>query len=305
MPNSTPPTEVRLEPPSGFEDLTDYTFRSADELRRLTVQCPPVGKPPEEAIAVYLTCLFEVRDPQPITIERVTVATVPAPGTFILCYTFSEPASVETEDPKLLHMRESCAFALLKDKVGVVVGYAYPADIEKGAGGDTFARVLASIGSISTSAPAGFTRRAVGKIALDIPADLAPPTTYSFATPSADIRLNARVTGPDQPVPQPAYGSADHPVPGATVEKLSSYAVGGEDRMTMYASTRTGSAGSHTDYVCHGVVALPDGTRVSLSGQCRWDLPGAPEQEKDKDERVDRMIRAFENLAASAKGVKS
>jgi hypothetical protein len=270
----------------------------------LTVQSAAAGSSPEEAIAAYLTRLLALPEPQPITIERVALATAPAPGTFILRYVFSE-ASTEGENAKLVHLRESCAFAKLKDGTGLVVAYVRPADTGNGGGEDAFTQVLESVGPPSAAAKAGSTRQAVGSIALDVPADLALPAAYVFATPSADIRLSARVAGPNQPVPPPAYGSADHPMPGATVQKLSPYAIGGSDQMTMYASTRTGSAGSHTDYVCHGVVALPDGTRVSLSGQCRWDMPGAPEMAADKDKRKNRMIDAFKNLAASVKGVKS
>jgi hypothetical protein len=287
-----------LTSPAGFEDLTDYTFRSADGLRRLTVQFAPAGTPPEEAIAAYLTRLLAMPGPEPLTVERVAVAAAPAPGTLTLRYAFAEEVEgADGGERKVRHLRESCGFARLQHGAGVVVGYVRPADAEGVAGDEPFAHALASVGPVARSAKDGFVRRAVGPIALDVPADLAPPTAYLFATPSADIRLSARVAAPGQPTPKPAYGSAEHPAPGAEVKAVRDYPVGGGDTMTMYSSTCTGV----TDYVCHGVVDGPNGTRVSLSGHCRWDTPGTTDKDADKSGRVDQMIRGFEELAAGVK----
>ena len=190
-------------------------------------------------------------------------------------------------------MRESCGFARLGDGTGVTLGYARPADA---ADEDVCDRMLGSVGPAGPPA-VGFARRVVGRVAVDVPADLTPPTAYLFATPAADIRLSARVAAAGEPDPPAAYGSLAHPPSGAAVREVGVYQVAGGDRMTMCEATTPGAAGPRTDFVCYGVVARPEGDHVALSGHCRADRTGPPAAA-----RVDDMVRAFDTLATSLKG---
>ena len=161
-----------FEPPAGFEDWTNYSFKDREDVRVLTVA---TGAPPEGATELGSLMADRKRDLEhgmgdALVIETEREGRVGGWPARLLTFTVADRGG---------RFREQWAVAFDGPESYLQISYAAPVDDPES--GQRFEHIIRSVSSPETGAR-GFVRRWSGRFSLDVPDDLVPPRTYQFAS---------------------------------------------------------------------------------------------------------------------------
>lgn len=244
---------ITFSVPADFDDLTAYVFRDRTGTGQFTVHAAFGGSPPDRAAAAYLTGLGRLVGPAGVRFERVwATGTADQPG-LGLELLFRDQGRLKLERR---------AFGALTDGATFSVSLVTQADASSIV--PEFSAILASVGpatALEQPPIAGCTRYQVGAITLDVPEGYRPPECYQFASEDAKVRLNVRLTSPDDPPPLAFQGTPElERVYNASVAPAPPY--GGAEMFRL----DKGEA-AEPQYMCRQSRKLP-GMVAYLTGQC-------------------------------------
>jgi hypothetical protein len=276
-----------FEAPLGFEDLTNYTFRSPDGARRLVVHDVTRLEGHASLLAAVAGYQYQVQAVlKAADVSASSGLDMRADGTATAVLTFvledGGGAAAGTR------FKEWSGFAQFVDGSGAQVTVAAPeGDPEAEA---QFRQALASVlpraldAARQATTPAGYVRRQAGRVVLDVPESFRPPDRYQFISPDKKVRLYLHLAAPGDRDDAPAVMGAPVP-PGASRAQLATDRGAAYD---LYQTKQEGAAGAVERYDGRQSVTLPNGVRVHLAAQ---SPPGAEGP----------MKQALDALAASVK----
>jgi hypothetical protein len=249
--------------PSGFEDVTSYTFKDTGEQQVLTVSFG--ARPPEATNLARLMALrrgnLDIVMPGAAKIEGESNIRVDGLPGRMLAFTFQDRGT---------QFRERWAVALPTPDLYLQLSYVAPAHDNKAA--DRFSHICASVVAARKAAPpdspSGYVRRWAERMTLDVPAVLLPPLTYQFtARENSEIRMLLQYEDPRRPggsMPSLAQDLAYDATQGAIGDREVHSLTGeyGTGSLTSYSITPQGAPASSASVAD---LVLNNGLHVRIS----------------------------------------
>lgn len=244
---------VTFEPPDGFDDLTGYVFR-ADDGSELTVHPPgpAYGRPPKEAVAVYLNQLVRLAGRDGLRFEEIGAEL----DQWLVARTVFRDGR--------RWVRERRAFGLIEGRLASIAHLTPLAEdpaAEDSAASARFLGVLRSVAGGETLP--GYIRRATGAVSLLVPPEYRPPTAHQYVSPSTEVRVSLKIA-PAEAAPPPGFGTTAE---AAALHNAAVTPVPDYEGIPMVKLIRVGSTGEEIGYACHATRSFGP-CIVYVSGQC-------------------------------------